>query len=40
MVIIPNFVAVVDGLSFTVSQITWTTSINSFTATAMEEAHI
>jgi hypothetical protein len=29
-----------DGLSFTVSQITWTTGINSFTATTMEEAQI
>jgi hypothetical protein len=40
MVIIPNFAAVVDGLSFIVGQITWTTSINSFTTTTMEEAQI
>jgi hypothetical protein len=40
MVIIPDSMAVVDGLSFTVGQITWTTDINSFTATATEEAHI
>jgi hypothetical protein len=38
MVIIPNFMAVADGLSFTVGQITWTTSIDSFTTTATEEA--
>jgi hypothetical protein len=31
---------VVDGLSFTVGQITWTTSVNSFSATATEEAQI
>jgi hypothetical protein len=40
MVIIPDSTAVVNGLSFTVSQITWTTGINSFTATTMEEAQI
>jgi hypothetical protein len=40
MVIIPDSTAVVDGLSFTVSQITWTTGINSFTATTTEEAQI
>jgi hypothetical protein len=38
MVIIPNFMAVADGLSFTVGQITWTTGIDSFTTTATEEA--
>jgi hypothetical protein len=38
MVIIPDSAAVVDGLSFTVGQITWTTGVNSFAATAMEEA--
>jgi hypothetical protein len=27
-----------DGLTFTVGQITWTTGVNSFTATATEEA--
>jgi hypothetical protein len=38
MVIIPDFAAVADGLSFTVDQITWTIGVNSFTAAAMEEA--
>jgi hypothetical protein len=37
MVIIPDFMAVVDSLSFTIGQITWTTGVNSFTATATEE---
>jgi hypothetical protein len=40
MVIIPDSVAVADGLSFTVGQITWTTGVNSFTATTTEEAQI
>jgi hypothetical protein len=40
MVIIPDFAAVADGLSFTIGQITWTTGINGFTATASEEAQI
>jgi hypothetical protein len=40
MVIIPDSAAVADGLSFTVGQITWITGINSFTATATEEAQI
>jgi hypothetical protein len=40
MVIIPDSAAVADGLSFTVGQITWTTGVNSFTATATEEAQI
>jgi hypothetical protein len=40
MVIIPDSVAMADGLSFTVGQITWTTGVNSFTATATEEAQI
>jgi hypothetical protein len=40
MVIIPDSVAMVDGLSFTVGQITWTTSVNSFTTTTTEEAQI
>jgi hypothetical protein len=40
MVIILDSAAVVDGLSFTVGQITWTTSVNSFTAIATEEAQI
>jgi hypothetical protein len=30
----------VDGLSFTIGQITWTTSVNSFTAAATEEVQI
>jgi hypothetical protein len=37
MVIIPDSAAVADVL-FTVGQITWTTGVNSFTASAMEEA--
>jgi hypothetical protein len=40
MVIIPDSAAMADGLSFTIGQITWTTSVNSFTTTAMEEAQI
>jgi hypothetical protein len=40
MVIIPDFTVVADGLSFTVGQITWTTGVNNFTATATEEAQI
>jgi hypothetical protein len=40
MVIIPDSTVVVDGLSFTIGQITWTTGINSFTTTTMEEAQI
>jgi hypothetical protein len=40
MVIIPDSAAVADGLSFTVGQITWTTGVNSFTATTTEEAQI
>jgi hypothetical protein len=38
MVIIPDFMAVADGLTFTIGHITWTTSVNSFTAAATEEA--
>jgi hypothetical protein len=38
MVIIPNFVAVADDLTFTIGQITWTTDVNSFTAATTEEA--
>jgi hypothetical protein len=38
MVIIPDFTAVADGLSFIVGQITWITGVNSFTATTTEEA--
>jgi hypothetical protein len=37
MVIIPDSTAVANGLSFTVSQITWTTGVNSFIATTTEE---
>jgi hypothetical protein len=37
MVIIPDSMAVADGLSFIVGQITWTIGINSFTAAATEE---
>jgi hypothetical protein len=40
MVIIPDSAAVADGLSFTVGQITWTTGVNSFTATTTVEAQI
>jgi hypothetical protein len=40
MVIIPYSTAVANGLSFIVSQITWTTGVNSFTATTTEEAQI
>jgi hypothetical protein len=40
MVIIPDSAAVADGLSFTVSQITWTIGVNSFTAAATEEVQI
>jgi hypothetical protein len=40
MVIIPDSMAMADGLSFTVGQITWTTGVNSFTAAATEEVQI
>jgi hypothetical protein len=40
MVIIPDFMAVADSLTFTVGQITWTIGVNSFTTTAMEVAQI
>jgi hypothetical protein len=40
MVIVPDFTTMADGLSFTVGQITWTTDVNSITATATEEAQI
>jgi hypothetical protein len=40
MVIIPDSMAVADGLSFTVGQITWTTGVNSFIAAATEELQI
>jgi hypothetical protein len=38
MVIIPDSTTMADSLSFTVGQVTWTTDVNSLTATAMEEA--
>jgi hypothetical protein len=40
MVTIPDSAAMVDGLSFTIGQITWTTGVNSFTTTTTEEAQI
>jgi hypothetical protein len=40
MAIIPDFVAVENGLMFTIDQITWTTGFDSFTATTMEEVQI
>jgi hypothetical protein len=40
MVIIPDSAAVANGLSFTVGQITWTTSVNNFTAATTEEEQI
>jgi hypothetical protein len=40
MVIISDSTVVADGLLFTVGQITWTTGVNSFTATTTEEAQI
>jgi hypothetical protein len=40
MVIILDFVAVANGLTFTIDQITWTTGVNNFTTTATEEAQI
>jgi hypothetical protein len=40
MVIIPDSMAVADGLSFTIGQITWTTGVNNFTAAATEEDQI
>ena len=40
MVIIPNFVVVADGLVFTVGQIIWTTGLNNFIDTTIEEAQI
>jgi hypothetical protein len=38
MVIIPDFATVADGLTFTVGQITWTTSAGGFTVMTTEEA--
>jgi hypothetical protein len=40
MVILPDSASMVDGLSFTVGQITWTTGVNSFNATTTKEAQI
>jgi hypothetical protein len=38
MAIISDIAAMADGFMFTIGQITWTTSFNSFTTTTMEEA--
>jgi hypothetical protein len=40
MVIIPDSAAGVDGLTFTVGQITWTTGVNSFTIAATKVVQI
>jgi hypothetical protein len=40
MIIIPDFMAVVDSLRFTIGNITWTTGLNSLTTRTMEEAQI
>jgi len=40
MVIIPDFVAMADDLMFTIDQITWTTGLDNFTVTIIEEAQI
>jgi hypothetical protein len=40
MAIIPDSVAVAYGISFTIGQITWTTSVNNFTTDATEEEQI
>jgi hypothetical protein len=40
MVIFLDSAAMADGLSFTIGQITWTTGVNNFPATAKEEAQI
>jgi len=40
MVIVPAFVAVPEGLTFTVGQITWTTHGGGLTTTASEETQI
>jgi hypothetical protein len=38
MVIIPDFTAMADGLTFIVDQITWTTGVGGFTVMTTEEA--
>jgi hypothetical protein len=40
MVIFPNSMATVAGLTFTIGQITWTTGSNDFVITAMEKVRI
>ena len=40
MVIIPGSMATPDGLTFTIGQITWTTSSDDFIAMTTEEARI
>jgi hypothetical protein len=40
MVIIPASIAVAEGLTFTLGQITWTTCIGGLTAMASEENQI
>jgi hypothetical protein len=40
MVIFPDSMATAAGLTFTISQITWTTGSNDFVVTAMEEVQI
>ena len=40
MVIIPDFTAMADGLTFTVGQIIWTTGLDNFAAMTAEEAQI
>jgi hypothetical protein len=40
MVIFPDSMATVAGLTFTISQITWTIGSNDFVITAMEKVRI
>ena len=40
MVIIPGSMAMLNGLTFTIGQITWTTGSDNFIAMTMEEAQI
>jgi hypothetical protein len=40
MVIFPDSMATVAGLTFTIGQITWTTGSNDFVVTTMEETQI
>jgi hypothetical protein len=39
-VIIPASAAVVEGLTFTIGQITWTTGVDGITTMALEETQI